>query len=202
MNSEQSKKTEAEFLGKIFAGDDSAFHSLFAIYNKKLVIFAYKMLGEREAARDLAQEVWIRLIDQRRTKERVVIENAGAYLFRIARNLCIDKIRSAKQHLPIEELSEKEHPYSLLGEPSALEEMVIAALDRLPFEDREILVMHSYLGYAYDEIAQMQSKSPEAVWTRASRARSKLREMIRSDAKREGIEISGEKMKINRGERI
>jgi RNA polymerase sigma-70 factor (ECF subfamily) len=201
VNSEQSKKTEAEFLGKIFAGDDGAFHSLFAIYNKKLVIFAHKMLGEREAARDLAQEVWIRIIDQRRTKEKVLIENAGAYLFRIARNLCIDKIRSAKEHLPIEELSEKDHPHSFHVERTALEEMVIATLEKLSYDDREILVMHSYLGYAYDEIAEMQSKSPEAVWTRASRARGKMREMIRSEAKREGIEIV-ENMKVKRGESV
>ena len=189
-------------LGKIFAGDDGAFHSLFAIYNKKLVIFAHKILGEREAARDLAQEVWIRIIDGRKTKERVVIENAGAYLFRITRNLCIDRIRSAKEHQPIDELAEKDHPHVLHREQSALEEIVITMLDQLPYDDREILVMHSYLGYAYDEIAQMQSKSSEAVWTRASRARSKLREMVRTEAKRYGVEIPGDKINVKRGESI
>jgi RNA polymerase sigma factor (sigma-70 family) len=189
VNSEQSKKTEAEFLGKIFAGDDAAFHSLFAIYNKKLVIFARKMLGGQEAARDLAQEVWIRIIELRRVPPGESVEYAGAFLFRIARNLCLDKIRAAKEHLPIDELSENEHPQSPNGERTELEEIVVAALDKLPVEDRELLVMHSYLGYAYEEIAEMQSKSPEAIWTRASRARAKLREFVRSDARKEGIEI-------------
>jgi RNA polymerase sigma-70 factor (ECF subfamily) len=189
VNSEQSKKTEAEYLGKIFAGDDAAFHSLFAIYNKKLVIFAQKMLGGREAARDLVQEVWIRIIEQRRSPPNAAVEYAGAYLFRIARNLCLDKLRAAKEHLQIDELPEREHPHFPSGERTELEEIVIAALEKLSFDDRELLVMHSYLGYAYEEIAEIQSKSPEAVWTRASRARAKLREFVRSDARREGIPI-------------
>ena len=189
MSSEQSKKTEAEYLGKIFAGDDAAFHSLFGIYNKKLVIFAQKMLGEAESARDLVQEVWIRIIEQRRTPPDTPIEHAGAYLFRITRNLYIDKLRAQKDQIPIGELAEQDHPHLPNNERTALEEIVVAALEKLPLEDRELLVMHSYLGYAYEEIAQMKSKTPEAIWTRASRARAKLRELVRSDARKEGIEI-------------
>ena len=195
MNSEQSRKTEAELLGKIFAGDDAAFHSLFALYNRKLTVFALKMLGESEAAKDLVQEVWIRIIEQRRTSPGTPIEYAGAYLFRITRNLYLDKIRAQKEHVPIDELSEKDHPHSPDLERSALEEIVVAALDKLAPEDRELLVMHSYLGYAYEEIAEMQSKKPEAIWTRASRARAKLREIVRSDARREGIEIAAKQEK-------
>ena len=189
MDYEKSKKTEAGLLGKTIVGDDAAFHSLFSLYNKKLTIFAQKMLGEREEARDLVQEVWMRIIELRRVPSSSLIEHVGAYLFRITRNLCLDKIRSAKEHLPIDDLPECDHPQSSKSEQTALEEIVIAALENLPAEDRELLVMHSYLGYAYEEIAEMQSKSPEAIWTRASRARAKLREFVRSVARKEGIDI-------------
>lgn len=198
---EKSKKTEAELLGKIFAGNDAAFHALFALYNKRLTVYALKMLGEHEEAKDLVQEVWIRIIEQRRTPPAAAIEYAGAYLFRITRNLCLDMIRASKEHLPIDELSEQDHPRSPDGERTAIEEIVMAGLEKLPLEDRELLVMHSYLGYAYEEIAELQSKTPEAVWTRASRARAKLREIIRRAARKEGIEIRSNEKKLSKEEK-
>jgi RNA polymerase sigma-70 factor (ECF subfamily) len=180
---------ESELLGKVFAGDDRAFNELYALYNPKLTVFAFKMLGQREMAIDLAQDIWSRLIEQRKSPQPV--EYVGGYLYRIARNLCFDRLRSRRDHTPLDQLPEEQHPASVPTEPSDIEDIVIRSLDRLSAEDKELLVMHSYLGYGYDEIAEMQSKSPEAVWTRASRARAKLREIVRKAAEAEGVPIPG-----------
>jgi DNA-directed RNA polymerase specialized sigma24 family protein len=59
-----------------------------------------------------------------------------------------------------------------------MEELALTALDALPFETREILVLNLYAGYRFDEIAAMLGKSPDAIWARASRGRAQLRTII------------------------
>src|SRR4029079_19510768 len=108
----------------------------------------------------------------------------------ITRNLCLDKIRSVKELVSIVEIPENDHPHSPISEQTDLEEIVKAGLEKLSVDDRELLVMHTYLGYAYEEIAKMQSKNPQAIWTKASRSRAKLREFFRNDARRAGINIT------------
>ena len=181
----ETKKRDTELLGKFFAGDDAAFHSLFSLYNKKLTIFAFKMLSDTEAARDTAQEIWLKLIDQR--KKPPTVEYAAAYLFQVARNLCFDKIRSRKDHPSVEQLSESEHPTNEVHEPSAFEEIVLQAFNNLPDEERELLSLNIYSGFAYEEIAAMQKKNPQAIWTRASRIRAKLRKEVEARCKQEGV---------------
>lgn len=187
MKIEETRTEECQLLGDFFAGDDAAFNELFRRYNKKLSVFALKMLGNREHAVDLAQDTWSRVIDQRRKPQHV--EYVGGYLFRIARNLCLDRLRARKEHPSIDEIPENQHPKSHPVEQTDIEEIVVRALDELPDEDRELLILHTYVGYGYDEIAEMQSKKPEAVWTRASRARSKLRDIVRRNALAQGVNI-------------
>ena len=82
-------------------------------------------------------------------------------------------------------------------ERSDLEEKLVAALDSLPFETREILVLNAYCGYRFDEIATMLDKSPDAVWARASRARAQLRRMVLAD---DTTKNRGKGKKTERGE--
>ena len=59
-----------------------------------------------------------------------------------------------------------------------MEEAVIVALDYLPESQRELLILHSYSGYSYEEIAEMMDESIGTVRTRAWRARVKLGRII------------------------
>jgi DNA-directed RNA polymerase specialized sigma24 family protein len=58
--------------------------------------------------------------------------------------------------------------------------MVLASLDELSFDHREVLILNIYCGYRFDEIAAMMGKSPDAIWARASRARAQLRKAVRA----------------------
>ena len=66
-----------------------------------------------------------------------------------------------------------------------MEELVNSSLDTLKFEDKELLVLNMYCGYRFDEIATMMGMSPNAIWTRASRARAQLRDRVKSMIKRD-----------------
>jgi RNA polymerase sigma factor (sigma-70 family) len=178
-----------ELFWRMLRGDDAAFSPLFAAFNGKLRRFFSRQLGVGAHVDDLAQEVWVRFINLRTRPPQPGLFRVQAFLFRVARNLSIDYLRTRKDHLAVDDLDEQEHPAIHERDVPEAESLVNRALDALPEEAREVLVLNLYLGYRFDEIAEMLDKSPEAIWQRASRARAKLRRIILEMAKREGISL-------------
>jgi RNA polymerase sigma-70 factor (ECF subfamily) len=161
---------------RFMRGDDSAAILLFKKFNRSIFLYAAKLLGNSEQAEDICQEVWERVIALR-TKPRQLINPAG-FLFTITRNLCFNQLQVRKRTVSLDTIEERYLPTAMNPGMSSTEELVMTALDALKFEDRELLVLNMYCGYKFDEIATLLELSPGAVWTRASRARAKLREII------------------------
>lgn len=139
-------------------------------------------------AEDLTQESWVRAIDLRGASRGDEVHNLLGLLFRIARNLCLDALKSPRvaARLSLHEIDEKGDPTAEgIREMTSEEEIVLRALDRLPIDYRETLLLHTYSGYSYEEIAVMLGKTPDAIWARASRGRKKLREMVSEELRRE-----------------
>ena len=178
-----------ELFWRMLRGDDAAFLPLFAAFNGKLRRFFSRQLGRGAHVDDLAQEVWVRFINLRTRPPQPGLFHVQAFLFRVARNLSIDYLRTRKEHTALDALDENDHPTTRERDLSEAEALVTRALEQLPDEQREVLVLHLYLGYRFDEIAEMMEKSPEAIWQRASRARAKLRRIILEMAKSEGISL-------------
>ena len=158
------------------SGDDVAAITVFRKFHRRLFVYCSKVLGSPEQAEDVVGEVWERVVRLRANPPEV--HSPIGFLLRVARNLCLNHIRSRRDHASLSSIDEREHPATATEERSELEERLIVALDQLPFETREILVLNAYCGYRFDEIARMLDKSPEAVWARASRARVQLRKMV------------------------
>jgi RNA polymerase sigma-70 factor (ECF subfamily) len=127
---------------------------------------------------DLAQEVFLRLL---RYSEKTVVENPLGYLLRIAGNVASEwreRARVSKPHdrewlddLPIE--SEQEPENSVCQ--ARTDENVQAAVDKLPFRQRQVLLLRVNEGLTYKQIAERLSLSPRAVLRDLSRAYSQLR---------------------------
>lgn len=171
-----SASPEAILFKDFLAGDDAAFTQLFKAHNQRIFAYCYKMLGSEEQAQDVAQEVWEKVIDLR--KEPPLVENPVGFLMRITRNKCLDVIKLRKNNSSLSDLDDHQHPYEEERETSDEEEIVLRALEKLPAEQREVLVLNIYSGYRFDEIAEMLGKSPDAIWARASRGRAALRKMV------------------------
>ena len=118
------------------------------------------------------------------------MESPLSFLFQIARNLTVDHFR--RSHIT-EAMNDDIAAED--GRPTDLETLILESLERLEFDDREVLVLNIYSGYKFEEIAKLQNRSVEAVWQQASRARKKLREFVVQDAKRLGIALPAIKKK-------
>jgi RNA polymerase sigma-70 factor (ECF subfamily) len=162
---------------KFLAGDDIAAIKVFKRYNRPLFVYCMKFLGSEELAQDVTQEVWERTVRLR--QKPVEVHSPMGFLLRIARNLCLNHIKSRKQAFNIDSLDESSHPsYTMGRETSELEDLVLASLDKLSIDYREVLILNLYCGYRFDEIATMLGKSPDSIWMRASRARARLRKIV------------------------
>jgi RNA polymerase sigma-70 factor (ECF subfamily) len=86
------------------AGDVAAFERILIAYDRLVLRFAQRILLNHEAARDVAQETFMRL---HRNMSRID-ENRDltAWLYRTTTNICYDTLRRSKQHLPIDALGE------------------------------------------------------------------------------------------------
>jgi RNA polymerase sigma-70 factor (ECF subfamily) len=171
---------EARLFAKFLGGDDIAAIRIFKMYNDRLFVYCTKVLGDREQAQDLAQSIWERVIRLRNDPPQVA--NPTGFLFRIARNLCLNHLRLRKQYDALPEVDDHRHPSVVMEgeEHSELEGMVLASLDELSFDYREVLILNIYCGYRFDEIAEMLGKTPDAIWARASRARAQLRKVVQN----------------------
>jgi len=176
--SHSNKNEESLSFMNFLNGDDNAAMYFFRSYNRKIFLYCAKLVNNTHVAEDITQEVWERII-KIRNQSHPEIANPGGFMFTIARNLCLNHIKLRKHTIPIDAISEIDIPHEFQPGSTDVEDLVNSSLDSLKFEDKELLVLNMFCGYRFDEIAEMMGMSPNAIWTRASRARAQLREKVK-----------------------
>ena len=140
----------------------------------KLLRYCYMKLRDRALAEDLTQETFIKFFE---SKDYHSIGKEMAYLYTIARNLCIDYFRKQKEEL-IEDLPAKiqEMPDSSDKVESIVDQLSIEqALDHLTDDEREAVVLRFSGELSVEDIAKTMGISRFAVRRRISSALEKLR---------------------------
>ncbi len=140
----------------------------------KLLRYCYMKLRDRTLAEDITQETFIRFFE---SKDYHSIGKEMAYLYTIARNLCIDSFRKQKDEL-IEDLPAKiqEMPESRDKVESIVDRVSIEqALDRLTADEREAVVLRFSGELSVEDIAKSMNISRFAVRRRILSALEKLR---------------------------
>lgn len=140
----------------------------------KLLRYCYMKLRDRTLAEDVTQETFIRFFE---SKDYHSIGKEMAYLYTIARNLCIDYFRKQKEEL-IEDLPAKiqEMPDSSDKVESIVDQLSIdQALDHLTDDEREAVVLRFSGELSVEDIAKSMDISRFAVRRRISSALEKLR---------------------------
>jgi RNA polymerase sigma-70 factor (ECF subfamily) len=160
---------------KYVDGDAEAFDELFQRYEPRAFSFFLKRTRSRERARDLYQELFLRV---HRARDRFDPARAFApWFFQIAQHLLVDDQRRAyrSQEIPIGD-RETRWDASRTRDDAADREQVGQILDSLSAEERYVLVSAKVEGVGYPELAAQLDKSVDAVKKLASRAMQRLRE--------------------------
>lgn len=165
---------------RIGRGDQRAYRELVDRYLTSIARFALRTLGDRAEAEEVAQETFLRLWTEAANFEPRA--QPKTWLYRIARNLCIDRIRKRRSHGPEVELSERnageDRPSALLVRKQTAER-VERALATLPERQREAITLVHYEGLSGAEASEILAVSPEALESLLARARRSLREQLR-----------------------
>ncbi|MBX3043653.1 MAG: RNA polymerase sigma factor [Candidatus Kapabacteria bacterium] len=171
--SEEEIKHNAE--EAMVKGSAEAFQILYNNYAQKVYRFCLRMLGEEENANDAFQEVFVRIYENRHQFKG---DNFGAWLFTIARNTCLNYIRTKKEQTSFDE---SYHHKSDDNEKMdfSTKEQIEKAIAELPVPMREALLLREYEDMSYQEIAETLGIELSLAKVRVHRARLILRKILK-----------------------
>ena len=179
-------KTDEELMLEYATGKVEAFDELFRRYGEKIYNLFLHSLRNAEIAQDLLQESFVRVI---KARHRYKPEKAfSSWVFTIAMNLLRDKYREESRrqvHLSDngfdEEFAQVADPG---GEPQQtmekiqIKEVVEEALQTLPADQREVIILSKYNGFSFLEIGEILKLSPAAAKQKAYRGMQNLRKKL------------------------
>ena len=186
--------SEARFVARLVARDEAAFTELIVAYERRVFALVFRMLGRRDEAEDLAQEVFVQVfkaIDQFRGDAKL-----STWIYRIAVNLCKNRTkynsrRHAGEQDDVDAMAERV-PFSAakgvsvadvsrpdeLVEGMQLEAVVKRAIAQIEPEFREVLILRDVEDLSYEEIAAVTGLPDGTVKSRIHRARGQLKALV------------------------
>lgn len=171
--------TADEALMKLVCQDDAmALHQLMVRYWQPVVAYTRRILGDPDAAADIAQQTFIRLWQAR--GRWTPSGSVSAFIFRIARNAASNELRARRSRSQVCESSSHDPvstpwtPLELLEEKE-LRAAFQAALGRLPPRRKEVYLLARDRGLSYHEISAIMGISPQTVANQMTSAVADLR---------------------------
>ncbi|MEH7093518.1 RNA polymerase sigma factor SigW [Neobacillus vireti] len=175
---------------QVIKGDQDAFGEIVEIYKNSVYQLCYRMLGNRHEAEDLAQEAFIRAYVNIQSFNQDL--KFSTWLFRIATNLCIDRLRKKKPDYYLDaEVAGTEGltMYSQISSDSPLPESEVESLElqetvqkeilKLPEKYRSAIVLKYMEDMSLNEISEILDLPLGTVKTRIHRGREALRQQLR-----------------------
>src|SRR5262245_21308636 len=168
MNDAWMSRDDAALMAALKTGELEAFNALVGRHQRYLINFFYHLCWDRQVAEDCAQEVFLRVYSHLNTYEPQA--KFTTFLFRIARNLWIDRVRSAAGHGKPLSLH---HPSGAGEEKGSLQDRVASrvpspveilakqeqqdalrrAIDQLPEEQKAVVILSEIQGLKYQDIS-------------------------------------------------
>jgi RNA polymerase sigma-70 factor, ECF subfamily len=174
----------ADMLGRCRTGDELAWEALVRQFQGRVYAVAYHYVGNTEEARDLAQEIFVRLYQTR--GRWPAADMFVPWLVRVSRNLCLDQLRRNRarppaQDIPVDQMHtlaapggtpEEEH---VARSRRSLVHRALQALGRL---NREMILLKEIQGLSLEEIASVLNIPLGTVKSRSNRARIELAQKV------------------------
>lgn len=171
-------------------GDVEAFNQLVRLYERRVYGLCLRMLGDPDAAADIAQDTFISAYRKLNTFRGGQFRS---WLLRIATNACYDLLRARKRRpaVSLDALREPDDEgggFDPADEGELPDQAVLrnelshalqACINQLSEDQRLVVILSDVEGLAYEEIAAIAQINLGTVKSRLSRARARLRELLR-----------------------
>lgn len=190
---EHDPGSDSSLIAQFLGGDKTAFESLINPYRQRVYSYLCRMVGNSEAAKDLFQDVMVNVLNALpKYQEQQKFAN---WLFSIAHNLAMNHIQKQKQKSAIILEStftdtdkglfdtwadESFSPEEILRKKE-LQDILKASIEKLPIEQKQILLLRVYSGLPFKEIAQMLECPINTVLGRMRYALLNLRKIIQQE---------------------
>jgi len=188
LQTQKEESTDEEIVARVLSGQEHLFETLVRRYQTRILSHVARMVGSREDALDLSQEIFLKVfgaLDRFNPEFRF-----STWLFRIAGNAAIDHLRKRKPRtIPLETTDSDGHVSSPEYKSSDLDpfgrlrntergDAIARAIADLPAEFRELIALRHFTGLSYEEIAEIKNMPLGTVKNKLFRARAVLKERL------------------------
>ena len=193
----KEETSDEELLAKVVGGDTGAFEVIVSRYKDRLYNFAFRFVGDWDTAEDIVQETFLRAFRKRR--EYRAIANFSTWIFTITGNLAKSELRRRKRwrFLSLDwapdgdnnamELPDESYRPDNNTETVLVERSIQEAMESLPANYRQAVVLRDIEGMSYQEIAEIANCPLGTVKSRVNRARLKLQQKLRAHGRDAGL---------------
>lgn len=190
MEPKTTELEDGEIVRRVLTGEEDLFEILVRRYQTRVVSHVSRMVGVREDAVDLSQEIFLKVfqaLDRFNPSYKF-----STWLFRIAGNAAIDHLRKRRPRTvpletpdpeggagpyPMEQKSPGLDPYGQLRNVER-GRAILKAIDELPPDFRELIALRHFAGLSYEEIASVKEMPLGTVKNKLFRARAVLKERL------------------------
>lgn len=147
--------------------------------SSKIYSYSYRILGNKDDAKDVVQDIMLKLWDNRKDLDKY--DNPTGYIMRTTRNYCIDIIRKNKKHMT-EEVNES-HMINFFHEDKKIEidesvKYIRKIIKTLPSVQQEVVVLKDFEGFSNEEISEITSLGENNIRVILSRCRKHIKEQL------------------------
>lgn len=184
-------RSDSDVVAAYLAGDRRAFDVLVDRYQRRLLSFVYRTIGDRERGEDLVQEVFIRV--HRHLHRFDQSKKFSTWIYTIASNLAKNELRNRSRNplvlfqairkdeepdqRPLQFEDRHSRPDDLFRKRH-LRELVEWAVAQLPEHHRIVFVLRELEGKTYEEIAEITDCNLGTVKSRLNRARARFAQIM------------------------
>ena len=166
-----------KLLGRIAAGDNEAFKTLFGIFYPKVKVFLVKFLKDEVVAEDISQDIFVKIWSYRETLPD--IRSFNTYIYRMTRNAALNHIRGNRRQIDISGISildDKDIEAEYYTKEKEL--LISLTVEQMPPQRQRIFKMSREQGLSNEEIAIRLGITKKTVENNITIALKELREVI------------------------
>jgi RNA polymerase sigma-70 factor (ECF subfamily) len=176
-------------MGRYCDGEAAAFHRLYALLSPRILAYLWGLIGDKATAEDLLQLTFLKVHEARAAYLRGA--NPIPWIYTIAHRTCLDELRKRKRTrvrltkdgqldggAAADITGAAEETGAAADADRETATVALAALDRLPPNQREALILTKVHGRSHAEAAAITGSTPGAIKLRAHRAYVTLRQML------------------------